>query len=72
MTRRRCIKSLNSLKNYGLAGLGVWALGMDGANSATVNALEGSPPAIQYATLSVPNRPPQRPPPRPQLPPAPP
>ena len=39
-------------KNYGLAGLGVWALGMDGANSATVNALEGSPPAIQYATLS--------------------
>jgi hypothetical protein len=39
-------------KNYGLAGLGVWALGMDGTNSATVNALEGSPPAITYATLS--------------------
>ena len=39
-------------KQYGLAGVGVWALGMDGTNPAMVNALEGSPPAIQYATPS--------------------
>ena len=41
-------------EKFGLAGVGVWALGMDGTNSAMVTALEGNPPAIQYATPSAP------------------
>ncbi len=40
---------------YGLGGVGVWALGMEGTDPAMVSALDGVSPAIHYATPAAPS-----------------
>jgi len=40
---------------YGLAGVGWWALGTGGTDSAMVSAADGVPPANQYATPPTPS-----------------
>ena len=40
---------------YGLGGVGMWALGATGTDPTMVSALEGKPPTIQYATPPTPS-----------------
>jgi hypothetical protein len=40
---------------YGLGGVGLWALGPDGTDPAMVNAADDVPPAIAYATPPTPS-----------------
>ncbi len=40
---------------YGLGGVGMWALGTTGTNPTMVSALDGKPPTIQYATPPTPS-----------------
>ena len=40
---------------YGLGGVGMWALGAEGTTPVMATALAGNPPAIQYATPPTPS-----------------